>query len=102
MLLTKVVINDFGVYRGRNEFDFQTKPDKPIILCGGTNGAGKTTLFESVMLCLYGQSSFEQKTSQKMVEELKLVKSLDNKVDPIEENVETLNRGINQERILSD
>ena len=65
MLLTKVVINDFGVYRGRNEFDFQTKPDKPIILCGGTNGAGKTTMFESVMLCLYGQNSFEQKTSQK-------------------------------------
>jgi len=65
LLLTKVVINDFGVYRGRNEFDFQTKPDKPIILCGGTNGAGKTTLFESIMLCFYGQNSFEQKTSQK-------------------------------------
>ena len=65
MLLTKVIINDFGVYRGRNEFDFQTKPDKPIILCGGTNGAGKTTLFESIMLCFYGQNSFEQKTSQK-------------------------------------
>lgn len=65
MLLTKVVINDFGVYRGRNEFNFQTEPDKPIILCGGTNGAGKTTMFESVMLCLYGQNSFEQKTSQK-------------------------------------
>jgi DNA sulfur modification protein DndD len=65
LLLTKVTINDFGVYRGRNEFDFQTKPDKPIILCGGTNGAGKTTLFESIMLCFYGQNSFEQKTSQK-------------------------------------
>jgi len=65
LLLTKVIINDFGVYRGRNEFNFQTEPDKPIILCGGTNGAGKTTLFESVMLCFYGQNSFEQKTSQK-------------------------------------
>ena len=41
------------------------EPGKPIILCGGANGAGKTTLFESVMLCLYGQNSFEQKTSQK-------------------------------------
>ena len=65
MLLTKVVINDFGVYRGRNEFNFQTEPDKPIILCGGTNGAGKTTMFDSIMFCLYGQNSFEQKTSQK-------------------------------------
>ena len=65
MHLTKVIINDFGVYRVRNEFNFQTEPGKPIILCGGTNGAGKTTLFESVMLCFYGQNSFEQKTSQK-------------------------------------
>jgi len=65
MLLSKVVLNDFGVYRGRNEFDFKTTTDKPIILIGGTNGAGKTTLFESVMLCLYGQDSFEKKTTQK-------------------------------------
>ena len=41
MLLTKVTLNDFKVYRGRNEFDFKTT-QKPIILCGGTNGAGKT------------------------------------------------------------
>ena len=34
-------------------------------MIGGTNGAGKTTLFESVMLCLYGQNSFDTKISQK-------------------------------------
>jgi len=70
MLLTKVTLNDFGVYRGRNEFNFKTSPEKPIILFGGTNGSGKTTLFESVMLCLYGQESFEQKLSQKQYHEI--------------------------------
>ena len=65
MLLTKIALNDFGVYRGRNEFDFKTTQEKPIILCGGTNGAGKTTLFESVMLCLFGKESFEKKMTQK-------------------------------------
>ena len=48
MLLTKITINDFGVYRGRNEFNFKTTSDKPIILCGGGNGAGKTTLFRII------------------------------------------------------
>ena len=69
MLLTKITINDFGVYRGRNEFNFKTTPDKPIILCGGGNGAGKTTLFESIMTCLYGKDSFEKKTTQKQYDE---------------------------------
>jgi len=70
MLLTKVILNDFGVYRGRNEFDFKTSTEKPIILCGGKNGAGKTTLFESVMLCLYGLESYEKKISQKKYHEI--------------------------------
>ena len=70
MLLTKITINDFGVYRGRNEFNFKTTPEKPIILCGGGNGAGKTTLFESIMTCLYGKESLEKKTTQKQYNEV--------------------------------
>ena len=65
-----MVLNDFGVYRGQNEFNFKTSKDKPIILIGGTNGAGKTTLFESVMLCLYGQNSFDDKKTQKQYHEI--------------------------------
>ena len=65
-----MVLNDFGVYRGQNEFNFKTSKDKPIILIGGTNGAGKTTLFESVMLCLYGQNSFDEKKTQKQYHEI--------------------------------
>lgn len=55
MIIKKIQINDFGVYGGENEFDFQTTPEKTVVLCGGTNGAGKTTLFESIMLCFYGR-----------------------------------------------
>jgi DNA sulfur modification protein DndD len=45
MLLTKVTLSNYGVYRDKNEFDFRCDLDKPVILCGGANGAGKTTLF---------------------------------------------------------
>ena len=55
MIINKIFITDFGVYRGVNEFDFKTSPEKTVILCGGKNGAGKTTLFESIMLCFYGK-----------------------------------------------
>lgn len=65
MLLQKIILDDFGVYRGHNEFDVSATRDKPIVLCGGKNGTGKTTLFESVPLCLYGQNSFDRKITQK-------------------------------------
>ena len=69
MLLTKVTLSNYGVYRDKNEFDFRCDLDKPVILCGGTNGAGKTTLFESILLCLYGISFFEKKPTQKQYHE---------------------------------
>jgi len=64
MLLTKIILKDFGVYSGENEFDLTVDDDKPIILIGGTNGAGKTTLFDSVMLCLYGMAAFGKKITK--------------------------------------
>ena len=58
-------MQDYGVYRGRNEFDFTCTEKKPIVLIGGTNGAGKTTLFESIMLCLYGISTMGKRSTKK-------------------------------------
>jgi len=68
MLLTKVILKNYGVFRDEKVFDFTCSEDKPIILFGGTNGAGKTTLFESIILCLYGMSFFEKKISKKEYE----------------------------------
>ena len=69
MLLTKIILQDYGVYKGKNEFDFTCTPDKPIILIGGSNGAGKTTLFESIMLCFYGISTLGKRTTKKLYDE---------------------------------
>ncbi|HXG74814.1 MAG TPA: DNA sulfur modification protein DndD [Candidatus Nitrosotenuis sp.] len=69
MLLTRIVLKNFGVYRDENVFDLSCTDEKPIVLIGGTNGAGKTTLFESVMLCLYGMSTFGKKITRKSYEQ---------------------------------
>lgn len=68
MIVTKVILQNYGVYRGKNEFDFMCTVPKPIILVGGTNGAGKTTLFESIMLCLYGISTMSKHSTKKSYE----------------------------------
>ncbi|WP_182133244.1 DNA sulfur modification protein DndD [Nitrosopumilus sp. b1] len=67
-MLTKVILKDYGVYQGKNEFDFTCDCDKPIILVGGTNGAGKTTLFESIMLCFYGITALGKRITNKTYE----------------------------------
>jgi len=64
MKLTKLVINDFGPYRGRNEFTLTASQDSPIILFGGSNGAGKTTLFRGVQICLHGRSALGRRVSE--------------------------------------
>ena len=69
MLLTRITLQDVGVHGGKQTFDFSVKPEKPIVLYGGTNGAGKTTLFESIKLCLYGQGFSDYKLSKKRYHE---------------------------------
>ena len=64
MFLESITLTNFGIYKDENKIDFKTTKEKPIILCGGRNGGGKTTLFDSVMLGLYGQKSFEKKISK--------------------------------------
>ncbi len=65
MKLNKIVIEDFGPYRGRNEFDLTTTPESPVVLFGGMNGAGKTTLFTAIQVCLHGRSALGKRTSEK-------------------------------------
>lgn len=61
MIITQLVINNFGIYRGRHEFDLKPKEVDgqvlPVVLFGGKNGSGKTTVLEAIRLCLHGRLS---------------------------------------------
>lgn len=69
MRINKLVITDFGPYRGRNEITLTSSDDSPIVLFGGKNGAGKTTLFEAIGFCLHGKSSLGRRTARKDYEQ---------------------------------
>ena len=60
MKLNRLVLRNFGLFRGEQELDFCPRDDddvvyRPIILIGGHNGTGKTTLLEAVRVCLHGR-----------------------------------------------
>ena len=54
MILDRILLRNYGVYRGSHEAVLTPFAGKPIILFGGLNGGGKTTLLDAFQLALYG------------------------------------------------
>lgn len=73
MLIRKLVLENFGLFRGRNEIELAPKGrngrTRPVVLVGGKNGAGKTTLLEAVRLCLYGPRALGNRVNNRQYED---------------------------------
>jgi DNA sulfur modification protein DndD len=56
MIITRLVVHNFGVYLGRFELDLRPPSrNRPIVLFSALNGGGKTTLLDALQLVLYGK-----------------------------------------------
>ncbi|WP_415892549.1 DNA sulfur modification protein DndD [Neptuniibacter sp. PT8_73] len=69
MIIKKLVLHNFRVFRGVHEVNLEPTHDrfdnaKPIILFGGLNGAGKTSILSAVRTVLYGRQAFSRALSQ--------------------------------------
>jgi DNA sulfur modification protein DndD len=70
MLISKLTLCDFGVFRGRVTIDLAPRQTtRPIVLLGGLNGAGKTTLLSAIRLAFYGRLAAGSGMSQKSYEQ---------------------------------
>ena len=56
MIFDEIILENFGVYKGRHAITLAPRtPDKSIILFGGLNGGGKTTLLDAFRLVFHGK-----------------------------------------------
>ncbi|WP_323660462.1 DNA sulfur modification protein DndD [Pectobacterium versatile] len=73
MIITKLVMRNFRVFRGEHTLDLEpeTQQGKSLILIGGLNGSGKTSILTAIRLALYGAQAFDDVfTKQAYVERL--------------------------------
>ena len=63
MIFHKLILNNVGLFRGKQTIHLTPNGKGPIILIGGMNGAGKTTLLDAVRLCLYGRRALGHRVS---------------------------------------
>jgi len=58
VILDSIILENFGVYGGRQEVILTPEREgRPIILFGGLNGGGKTTFLDAVQLAFYGSKA---------------------------------------------
>ncbi|MBR0576972.1 DNA sulfur modification protein DndD [Proteiniclasticum sp. BAD-10] len=64
MRITKVTIENFGIYKDLCEFQFNYDQKKKVTLFKGKNGSGKTTLLNSIKTALYGSMIYGSRKSE--------------------------------------
>lgn len=69
MRLLNLTIHNFGVFRGRHDFDLTSVFDahgerRPLIVISGQNGVGKSTLFQTLTLALHGSLALGDQVSR--------------------------------------
>lgn len=73
MILRSLIITDFGIYGGQNQFELNPiavdNYQRPVVLFRGKNGVGKTTFVEAIRLALHGPLAIGNRVGQREFED---------------------------------
>ena len=61
MIISKMIIENFRQFIGKQEITFSTDKNKNVTVVMGDNGAGKSTLENAFVWGLYGIHNFKDK-----------------------------------------
>ena len=69
MIIDKITLNNYRLYKGCNSITFHHKEGANVFLISGENGFGKTTFLHSLLWCLYGRlaSDIEDNLKKEML-----------------------------------
>lgn len=69
MIIDKITLNNYRLYKGCNSITFNHKEGANVFLISGENGFGKTTFLHSLLWCLYGRlaSDIEDNLKKEML-----------------------------------
>ena len=80
MHFTKIVLHNFGLYKGTHILNLSPQQGiKNITLIGGLNGRGKTTILDAVFIAFYGNRATQAIQDKKATSYSKLLTSRFNK-----------------------
>lgn len=65
MLINKIQLHNYRLYKGTNQIGFNFLPERNVFLIFGDNGFGKTTFLHSLLWCLYGRLASDIEDSLK-------------------------------------
>ena len=90
MILSRISLENFRQFKGKQSFALDVSDDKTVSLLFGANGSGKTTLLNAFTWCLYGDVSEDVEEKHRLATDVVWQEALEDSEIPVSVEIEFL------------